>query len=197
MLGIFNLLPLLKGWEYKFRDYTRAVNRGQSLEVDRISTKGWVIQAIILTNDCYGGMRFKFQGADLDLHEFALHPNSFITLGAIAQDPSGWAQLYYQPNPFSSAGIFIAGLTGGWEGFAMPFVPTTILEIYLDTSSTQSQATVRGVVTTVEITKPESFIRSLRSVIGSGTVLDIDPVLLTTEPGEITREGPDESKEKS
>jgi len=194
MLGVFNLLPLMMGWEYKIRNYMREVNRGASIEVQRISTSGWLMQIGVASSDLYGGGRFKFQGADLDIHEYALDAGVTTSLGALAQDPAGWTQLATQPNPYSTQGAFVSGYTPMWQGFGVPFVPTTIMELYLGPGSTQSSAIVSLNVTTVEITNKESFIKSLRAVMGMPTIQEIDLALLSTGPGEIKVKGVLEEK---
>lgn len=194
MLGVFNLLPLMKGWEYKIRSYTKEVNRGNSVEVRRISTTGWLMQTVVVSSDLYGGGRFKFQGADLELHEFAFDAGLFTSVGAFAQDPAGWVQLATQPNPHSTQGAFVSAYSPMWQGFGMPFVPTTIMEVYLGSGSTQSSAIVYLSATTVEVTNKELFIKSLRAVMGMPTIQEIDPALLSTGSGEIRVKGALEKK---
>jgi hypothetical protein len=194
MLGIFNLLPLLKGWDYKIYDYTRTVRRGTTQEVLRTSSTGWLINTGLITNDLRGGTRFKFQGSDLSLNEFSFTPYEFLAVGTFMQDPSGWIQLCYQPNPYSTAGAFYCGYSGGWQGFMMPFVPTTIIELYLETESTQLEAIIRTYDFIVEITNKELFIKSLRSLLGMPTIQEIDPALLVPGPAELTVKGALEKK---
>ena len=184
----------MKGWEYKIRTYSREVNRGGSVEVRRISTSGWLMQAVVVSSDLYGGACFKFQGADLELHEFTFDAGLFTSIGAFAQDPAGWTQLATQPNPHSTQGAFVSAYTPMWQGFAMPFVPTTIMELYLGLGSTQSSATVYLAVTTIEVTNKELFIKSLRAVMGMPTIQEIDPALLSIGPGEIKVKGALEKK---
>ena len=198
MLGIYNILPLVKGWEYKPRSWTRTIQRGETIEVERINETGWLFIVGVISDDCYGGVGLQFQGADLELHTLTEgHAETGKSMGALAQDPSGWLQKYYRPNPNSSAGVFVSVLfSAGFQGNVFPYVPTTIVRLYLKNESTQASATVRGVSESIAITNPSLFIRSLRSVIGAGTIQKIDPPLLTPGPEEVTQKGPDEKEEK-
>ena len=186
-----------KGWEYKLRSWTRTLNRGQTIEVERVSEIGWLLDLGVISDDCYGGVSLQFQGGDLELHTVTEgHAEAGKTLGAFAQDPSGWIQKYYRPNPNSSAGVFCSVLfSAGYQGNVFPYVPTTIIKLYLKTDSTQASATVHGFSLSIAITNPSLFIRSLRSVIGAGTIQKIDPPLLTPGPEELTLKGPDEKEE--
>ena len=189
MLSIFSLLPLLKGWDFRIREWTRTVNRGQTIEVDRIDAPGWLLLLHLITTDLYGGMRFEYQGADLELHVFGMTPNIAADLGAFAQDPSGWMQLHYQPNPQSTAGQYVGVQSHGYQGYAVPYVPTTIVKLYLEAESTQESATVHVTAHNVEITSPSLFMRSLRSVLGMPVILPIDPALLVSGREELTMKG--------
>lgn len=195
MLGPFNLFPFLKGWDYRYRTWTRTVNKGQVIEVERIDAPGWLQSLGLISDDCYGGTLFEFQGSDLELQTFELTAELANSLGATMQDPSGWVQRYYRPNPASTAGIYVTSLGGGMQGFEQPYVPTTIVKLFLDDESTQDSATVQLQAYCVDVTSPTLFIRSLRSVLGMPVILPIDPALL--EPGRepLTLKGPLEKKE--
>jgi len=186
-----------KGWEYKLRGWTRTVQRGETIDVERINEIGWLFGIQVLSDDCYGGVTLQFQGGDLELHTVAEgHAEFGKAIGAICQDPSGWVQKYYRPNPNSTAGIFFSVLhSAGFQGTLLPYVPTTIVKLYLRSESTQASATVHCSAWSVAITNPSLFIRSLRSVIGAGTIMKIDPPLLTAGPEEVTQKGPDEKEE--
>lgn len=197
MLGMYNLLPLLKGWDYRFRTWTRTVKRGETVEVDRIDESGWLIDVTLLTNDCYGGINFEWQGGDLDLHTIGSHPELANTLGAFTQDPAGWLQLYNRPNPASTLGAyFLIVYTGGYQGSIFPYVPTSLVKLYLTEDSTQAEATISGGAVSISVTSPQLFIRSLRSVLGMPTILPIDPALLVGGREELTLKGPLEKESK-
>jgi hypothetical protein len=191
MLGMFNLLPLMKGWDYKPNTWTRELTRGQVLEVERVEDMGWLIGITLATDDCYGGCKIAFQGADLRSTDIAnVYPQVGYGLGSFVQDPASWLQLYYRPNPQSSAGVyFVVMNSSGFQGSSLPYVPTTVIQLYLLPQSTQAKATVSVTAFRVVITDKKQFIRSLRAVMGMPTIQDIDPALLVAGTQEVTQKG--------
>jgi len=191
MLNIFSILPLCKGWDYKIKVWTRTLKRGESVEVERIEDMGVLLTINLITDDCYGGLNFSGQGADLNTVTISdVYPKSIYDVGALVQDPGGWAQLYYRPNPNSSAGAYyVEVLTSGFQGATFPYVPTTIVRLFLKAESTQAEAVVSGACARIIITDKKQFIRSLRAVIGMPTIQDIDPALLVAGLQEITAKG--------
>jgi len=185
MLGMFHLLPLLKGWEYKMHVAERAavVRGAPPIEVSRISETGWLIAIGLLTDDAYGTLIIEYQGADLETRAVRVCPESAKAVGAFAQDPGGWLQKYYRPNPNSTAGVYYTvGFSGGFQGAVFPYVPTVVLKLYLDEKSTQETAYVRGAALVIAITDPKAFIQSLRRVLWPFAPLKIDPALLVHGP---------------
>ena len=99
---MFNLLPLVKGWEYKTHSVSRTVIRGASpLDALRVEEMGWLMQISELTSDAYGTVMIDWQGADLQTFSGIMTPQGYYSVGAFAQDPSGWVQKYFRPNPNS------------------------------------------------------------------------------------------------
>ena len=143
----------------------------------------------LVTNDCYGGMLFEYQGADLELSTQHLVIERGMRAGAIVQDPSGWIQLYNRPNPNSTAGVYVGVQSFGFQGAIFPYVPTTIVKLTLSEDSTQTQATVSGGAQAIAITDPRLFMRSLRSVLGMPIILPIDPALLVPGREQLTMKG--------
>lgn len=191
MLGMFNLLPLLKAWEYKTHTATRTVVRGAApIEVLRVEETGWIVQQSLLTDDAYGTVMVDWQGADLQTLSGSLYPEAGRLLGALVQDPAGWVQKYYRPNPYSTAGVYLAlQSTGGYQGSAFPYVPSVVVRLYLPNESTQASATIQAVTTSIAITNKKSFIQSLRRVLDANASLKIDPALLSVGPGEMREIG--------
>jgi len=188
---MFNLLPLLKGWEFKIHvAYRSSVVRGATpIEVLRIDETGWIVQITELTNDAYGTVIVDFQGADLQTRSGWLYPEGFRPLGGVVQDPAGWVQKYFRPNPNSTAGIFaVAQTTGGFQGSLFPYVPSVVVKLYLPSSSTQSSAYIDGSAGVVAITDRKAFIHSLRRVLDANASLKIDPALLATGPAQFEKE---------
>jgi hypothetical protein len=199
MLGMFDLLPLMKGWDYKVKVYTREVTRGQIVEVDRVEESGWLMLLFFATDDAYGGVEIMFQGAGLNMFSTGVvNAQQQYDGGAVVQDPAGWVSRYYRPNPQSTTGAyFVCITTQGSQGSTMPHVPTSIIKMALDIKSTQEKATISLTTVRVIITDKKQFIRSLRAVMGMPTIQDIDPAILVAGTQEITQKGEfDKEKEK-
>ena len=187
MLGIFNLLPYLKGWEYKSHVVLRTVQNGAApLNLLSIDESGWLLWEGVVTDDAYGTLLVRYQGADLQTREDRLYPEAARVIRAFAQDPSGWLQAYVRPNPYSTAGLYYGiGFSGGFQGSAFPYVPTILMGLYLDPRSTQASATVMGIAQVIAITDRKLFIQSLRRVLDANASLKIDPALLTIGPAQL------------
>jgi hypothetical protein len=188
MLGIFHLLPLLKGWEYKTHVISRDVRRGSSVELS-ISEIGWLLVIYEITNDCYGTVEIEWQGADLEMRSMSGNPESGAQLGAFQQDPSGWVQLYRRPNPYSTAGVFFnIVFSGGFQGSTLPYVPTVKLRVSLPVESMQEVAFIKLMTLNIAVTDIKAFIRSLRRVLDAKASLEIDPALFVVGPAEFKEE---------
>ena len=185
---MFHLLPLLKGWEYKVHIATRsAVVRGADPEeVLAINEVGWLLNIYLLSDDAYGRLTIDYQGADLQTRSVDIDAESGRALGAFAQDPSGWVQKYFRPNPNSTAGVYVSVVfTGGYQGSAWPYVPTIKMKLRLPNESTQSSAYIFGEAVTIAITDKRAFIQSLRRVLDANASLKIDPALMTIGPAQL------------
>ena len=182
---MFHLLPILKGWEYKVHDFSRALQRGGDPVELAISERGWLIQAVVLSDDCYGTLDIDWQGADLQTLSWTWNAEIFRLLGAVAQDPAGWIQRYFRPDPNSTLGYYmIVAFSGGYQGSTFPYIPTIKMKLRLTGDSTQASATVRAVATVIAITDMKLFIQSLRRVLDAKASLKIDPALLALGPAQ-------------
>lgn len=180
MLGMFSLLPLLKGWGYKIHVVENAaVVRGAEpmsiVQVDRIleNERGWLLDIGLLTDDVYGTLIVKYRGADLDERWFNLHPEALRPVGAWAQDPAGWIQRYDRPNPNSTAGIYVVVQSSGYHGAPSPYVPPVRVELYLPSDSTQGTAYICGMAGVIAITDENLFQESLEQVLYGGLKREI------------------------
>lgn len=170
MLGMFNLLPLLEGWDYKRHIVEDdAVVRGVApmsvVKVDRIIKKerGWLIMLNVESTDAYGTLIMQFRGAGGEVHKFRFYPEQGRIRGAYAQDPAGWLQVYRRPNPYSTQGMYIMiCYSAGWQGTTWPFVPPVKMKLYLPKESTQETAFIRGDAFVIAITDEEAFKESLK-----------------------------------
>jgi hypothetical protein len=183
MLGMFHLLPLLKGWEYKVHDLSRTVARGAMPQELSISETGWLIGIALISDDCYGTLYIDWQGADLQTLSWTWNAEIGRLLGSFAQDPGGWVQRYFRPAPNSTLGIYISVVfSGGYQGSTFPYVPTVKLKLALTNDSTQASASVRTVATVIAITDKKLFIQSLRRVLDANASLEIDKALEVIGP---------------
>jgi len=184
LLGIFNLLPILKGWEYKthIAHRTSVIRGADPIKVLSIDESGWFITIFEFTDDAYGTLMIDYQGADLQTQSISIYPEAARVIGAICQDPGGWVQRYFRPNPNSTLGGYVFVYTPGYQGSLFPYVPTLTVKLYLPPESTQSSAEVQGVAGVVAVTDKKAFIRSLRRVLDANASLRIDPALLAIGP---------------
>lgn len=189
MLGMFNLLPLLKGWQYKSHTFDKTLSPNQVSDPWRIPELGWLISIADITTDAYGRVRIEYQDAELQTHEFEIYPEFNRLLGAVQQDPSGWNQRYFRPNPFSTAGIYVTILySGGWQGSAWPFIPTTTIRVILGAESNQTSATISASTYLLAITNREAFIQSLRQVLNSQADIEVPKEILSLGPVELQQQ---------
>lgn len=182
LLGPYHLLPLLKGWEYKtYESGTRTVTRGADpIEVIRASNDlGWLQNIMVLSTDCYGGVEITYQGSDLQPSIVRSTIQYAYIIGAvgIGADPLGFVQLYYRPVPTSTYGAYVLILADLNYGNTLPYLPTVIARLYLESTSTQTTAEMSFITRTIKITSRVDFIRSLRKVLGTKNMV-IDPSLL-------------------
>lgn len=185
MLGAWHLLPLLKGWQYKVHTAERiAVVRGADpIKMLGLPETGWIYSIVETTNDAYGTVMIEFQGAELQTLDFSFNPETLRTLGGFAQDPAGWNQRYFRPNPYSTAGIyFCVALTMGYQGNTFPYIPSVVVKLHLPTDSTESTAYIRADAGVIAIVDKKAFIRSLRRILDAKASLKIDDALLAIGP---------------
>ena len=190
MLGMFNLLPLLKGWQYKTHTLEKTLALGQASDPWRIIDVGWLTMITFASTDAYGQLSIVWQDADLQTYggEFNSFEDSRI-LGAVVQDPAGWIQRYFRPNPYSTAGYFCAAVfSGGYQGSPLPFVPTTTVTLRLGSESTQASAIVAAQAQVIAITNRKQFIRSLRQVLNSQADITIPEEILSLGPVDLVQQ---------
>ncbi len=129
----------------------------------------------------------QFQGAELQSLDFNFYPEIFKNLGAFAQDPAGWIQKYFRPNPNSTAGVYVsAAVTMGFQGNTFPYIPSVVVKLHLPINSTQSTAYIRADAGVIAIVNKKAFIRSLRRLLDPKTSLKIDKQLMVIGPAPYT-----------
>lgn len=189
MLGMFNLLSLIKGWQYKGHPFEKTLVPGQTSDPLRIAELGWLLGISLLSTDAYGGCTIEFQDADLQTHTLRNDIETARLFGAVVQDPSGWMQRYFRPNPNSTAGFYFASFfSGGFQGSTFPFVPTTTLRVYLGSASNQASALVALGTVEVAVTNRELFIQSLRQVLDRQADIEVPKELLSIGPVQLVQQ---------
>ena len=189
MLGQYNLLPLVKGWQYKTHYLDKTLTPRQTSDPYRISEMGWLLGVSLVSTDAYGGCTVEFQDADLQTHTAQSDIETARLLGASVQDPAGWILRYFRPNPYSTAGHYFGEFFGGgFQGSTFPFVPTTTLRVYLGSASNQASAFISLGTVEVAITNKELFIQSLRQVLDSDADIEVPKELLSLGPIELVQQ---------
>jgi len=190
MLGMFNLLPLLKAWQYKTHALEKTLTIGQASDPWRISDVGWLTAIDLVSTDAYGQLSIAWQDADLQTHggEFQSAEDGRIA-GAFMQDPSSWVQRYFRPNPYSTAGFFWSVVfSGGYQGSLLPFVPTTTVTLRLGSESTQQSALVAASASVIAVTNRKLFIQSLRQVLNRQADIEVPQEILSLGPVELVQQ---------
>lgn len=186
MLGMFHLLPLLKGWEYKLHKLNRTLNRGADAIEVPVAERGFLMLVTIITDDCKATMQIDYQGADLQQHSITANAEAAQLLSAYAPDPSGFIQRYTRNNPNTTDGIFVlVGFSGGMHGATFPYVPTVKMSAFLPNDSTQEKALINFAAQVIVITDLKLFIQSLRAVSVAHPDPEINEMLLTLGPEEL------------
>lgn len=186
MLGRWSLLPFLKGWAYKTHvAYRPSLERGMAptpiFEIDPIlkDELGWVYALQLISDDCYGSVHIKYRSGDLTEKQLeTVNAESAVRIGAFSQDPAGWAEKYFRPNPYSTAGYYVVQSTGGFQGSPWPFLPPIRIMLSLRKESTQKTASCLAVAGVMAITEKKLFIQSLRRVLDPKSSLYVDPAVL-------------------
>jgi len=193
MLGQFNLLPLLKGWEYKTHVLNRTtVLRGAPPVPLKLSEKGWLLSVQMATTDAYGTLNIAWQGAEAQLITQDYYPEVYHLVGAIESDPLGFVQLYFRPNPNSTAGLYsiVAGEMG-FQASGLPYVPSVNISIRLPLESTQASASIYAQSFVIAILDEKAYLQSLRLALDAAADLGIAKELLETGPvGKFTAPSP-------
>jgi hypothetical protein len=190
MFGMFSLLPLLKGWQYRKHGLARTLANGEVLQPPwRIPEMGWLLSIYGFTTDAYGTVRLEYQDADLQTSGGESYPEAYRIVGAVVQDPNGWVSRYLRPNPLSTAGLYeTVVFSAGFQGSAFPFIPTTIVTLRLPPESTQASALVGVEALAVAITNRKTFIQSLRQLLNSHANIELPKELLSLGPVELVQQ---------
>lgn len=184
MLGTFNLLPLLKGWQYKAHELTRVVQRGAAPNPSnelKLSETGWLKSISIVADDCQGALQINWQDPSLNSTEIVVCAELLKAYGYLNRDYAGYVVKYFRPNPYSTAGLYVIELS--LEADSWPFIPTVIVRPLLRSESTQLSANIYAKAWVINITDRKLFIQSLRSVLQARPDLEIDAALFVDAPG--------------
>ena len=197
MLGQFNLLPLLKGWEYKSHILSRTtVIRGAPPIPLNLSEKGWLLSVGLSTTDVHGTLNIAWQGAEAQTITQDYSPELYRVGGGIESDPTGYVSLYFRPNPNSTAGLYNVVVSEmGWNASAFPYVPSVNISIRLPLESTQASASIYTQAFVIAILDEKAFLQSLRLALDAAADLGVAKELLETGPvGRFAEPSPSKSE---
>jgi hypothetical protein len=184
MLGMYSVLPLLKGWEWRSYQGTRTVTKGETVEVSRVNETGLIIGAELTTNDCQAAILVDVQGAELRTETLEIYIEDYATSGIFSPDPDGWVTRYLRPDPASTAGFYMFETVFGLYGAPLPFVPSLVMSYRLRNESTQNQATISAMVRAINIVDKTLYIQSIRRLLDANASLNIDPAFLAVGPAQ-------------
>lgn len=183
MLGMFNLLLFLKGWQYKEHTMNRTLTPGTQSDPLRFLETGWLLSIGASANDAYAGVSLEYQDAELQSHTFESSPTSNLILCSFQQDPAGSVRRYTRPNPYSTGGLYLWVVhSGGFQGSAWPIVPTTTVRLSLGAESNQASANVFAIAYVLAVTDKNLFIQSLRQVMDSQADIQVPKEILSLGP---------------
>jgi hypothetical protein len=165
MLGLFDLLPFLDGWNYRVYTIplTPIVYGEAPKTVLTITRKGWHLSTLMTSNDAFGTLVATLKSPGGIEYSPAYNAEYGLAVGAVQQDPSGWVQMYFRPNPLSTFGVYVGRLDSpGYQGSLFPTGQEIRIQVYLDAGSTQSVALVGAQILNLEIKDEPAFRKSLR-----------------------------------
>jgi hypothetical protein len=154
----------------------KSITKAKGANLD-VKERGWLVSFVSIVTDAKLTTGYNAQGANLQTYTNEANPKDLYDIGAFAQDPGGWLQQYYRPNPQSTAGIYVqVAISSGFHGSHWPYIPTVKIFGRLDADSTQETAQVYVNATVIAITNLKAFIRSFRSIQAIKD-MEIDPQL--------------------
>jgi hypothetical protein len=165
MPTLFELFPLLDGWDYHgYRVPATLVTKGSPQLLLKIEKPGWVLAAVMGCTDAFATLLVKVEGPGGIIHTGVAQPQAYFDIGGVQTDPGGYLQLYFRPNPLSSAGnYYVSIMKPGLSGEPFPYKAPIIIEGYLDTLSTQNAAFLAGVALVAEVKDERIFKESIAS----------------------------------
>jgi hypothetical protein len=161
LLGLFNLLPFLGGWEYKNWNVEGVVTRGGRAKETMVSSNGWLSTIIMACTDCFATIKL------LPMHRsqapaVSIYPEWPRNLGLTTSTSVGWLSRYFRPDDVRTSGSFV--LMVGPENASLPFVNPSKLQIELGGQSTENQAYIAVVATGIEITDSQQFLDGIAAL---------------------------------
>jgi hypothetical protein len=165
MLGLFDLLPFLDGWNYRVYTIplTPIVYGEAPKTVLKITAKGWHLATLMTSNDAFGTLVATLKSPGGIEYSPNYNAQFGMNVGAVQQDPSGFVQMYFRPNPLSTFGVYVGKLDSmGYQGSLFPTGEEIRIQVYLDAGSTQSVALVGAQILNLEIKDEPAFRKSLR-----------------------------------
>lgn len=162
-MGLFDLLPLLDGWDYHLYtvEYHTIVKGSPQIKL-KLEKPGWAIQWGLATTDAFGTVLLKVKGPGGTEHTGILQPEAGRITGFLQTDPSGYVTLYNRPIPASTAGLYVLSVSPGASGSPFPVIGEVTIETYLEAGSTQNAALLTFYALAIEIKDKKAFLESLK-----------------------------------
>lgn len=155
-LNLYNMLPLLEGWEYMPFLKSEAVELGKYKLLSSEKRIGWLLSMDFYSDDAYASLKLTYLGA-----VGIITPHDLFVTGAILPPPYGAVlSVYIQPSYLSTAGVYCCSMVT--TAFPVSIKGNIKIEIGLESSSTQSTASAGVVFNAIAITNEGMFIRSVR-----------------------------------
>jgi hypothetical protein len=167
MGGIFDLLCLLDGWDYRIVEGVVIVPFGQTIEVYSEITKGWIIGAAFVSDDAYMETVVTMPPETFNIIDFTF---AFLPqVGLVNPTPLINTTMYdtifnFPGFPLDTSGLGVAFFQ---LNYPLPLKKdnTVHLQFTLTTDSTQPFALAQYRVIVVQIWQPEVFVKSLHEIL--------------------------------
>jgi hypothetical protein len=167
MGGIFDLLCLLDGWDYRIVEGAVIVPFGQTVEVYSEITKGWIIGAAFVSDDAYMETIVTMPPETFNIIDFTyvFLATAGLTFPVPVINTTMYNTIYSFPGlPLDSSGL---GAALFQLNYPLPLKKdnTVHLQFTLTAGSTQPFALAQYRVIVVQIWQPEIFVKSLFEIL--------------------------------
>jgi hypothetical protein len=171
MLGMFSLLPFLRGWQYRTWRLEGVVQKGLVPQEITISSDGWLNSIVIGATDAYATVIFTPQHLQ-QAPSISIYPEWPRQLGVVLPSSTGWLVRYYRPDDVRTFGSFTILI--GLESSNLPFVSPTKVQILLGDLSTEPSAFISCLAVGIELVDKSQFLNDLANLPMFKNQTDVD-----------------------